>query len=84
MRTAFGDTLLDKTFYVSLILKGLDGVLELVAGVVLLLVTPSQIQAAVAAITQGELAEDPNDLIANLLVRYASRLNVSLTTFGAL
>ncbi|QGF23517.1 DUF2127 domain-containing protein [Raineyella fluvialis] len=75
--------LLDRTFFVSLILKGLDGAVELLGGVVLLLVTPSQIQRAVAAVTRGELAQDPNDLVANLLVRYASQLNVSLTHFGA-
>ena len=43
--------------------------------------TPGQIQMAVAAVTRGELAEDPNDLVANLLVRYAGQLNVSLTVF---
>lgn len=84
MRISWGDTLLDRVFFISLILKGLDGLLELVAGAVLLLVSPSQIQAAVAAVTSGELAEDPNDLIANLMVRYAGQLNVSLTLFGAL
>lgn len=35
-------TLLDRTFEVSLILKGLDGVLELIGGVLLLVVTPQQ------------------------------------------
>ncbi|SDB95133.1 Uncharacterized membrane protein [Raineyella antarctica] len=83
MRISSGDRLLDRTFFVSLILKGLDGVLELIGGVVLLVVTPSQIQLAVAAVTRGEFAEDPNDLVATLLVRYAGQLNVSLTLFGA-
>ena len=75
--------MLDRTFFVSLILKLADGVLELVAGAVLLLMTPGQLQRVVAAVTRGELAEDPSDLVANLLVRYASQLNVSLTLFGA-
>ena len=56
---------------------------ERVTGVLLLLVTPDQIRAAVAAVTRGELAEDPIDLVANLLVRYANELNVSTTQFGA-
>ena len=34
-----GHGLLDRTFRVSLILKGLDGVLELIGGILLLLVT---------------------------------------------
>jgi uncharacterized membrane protein len=83
VRIASGDKLLDRTFFVSLIVKLADGVLELVGGAVLLLMTPGQIQRAVAAVTRGELAEDPNDLVANLLVRYAGQLNVSLTVFGA-
>jgi uncharacterized membrane protein len=83
VRISSGDKLLDRTFFVSLIVKLADGVLELVGGAVLLLMTPGQIQAAVAAVTRGELAEDPNDLVANLLVRYAGQLNVSLTVFGA-
>lgn len=83
MRIFSGDKLLDRTFFVSLIVKLADGVLELVGGAVLLLMTPGQIRRAVAAVTRGELAEDPNDLVANLLVRYAGQLNVSLTVFGA-
>lgn len=83
MYTARGDTLLDRTFFASLILKLLDGVVELASGFVLLLVTPDQIRRAAAAVTGGELAEDPHDLVANLLVRYASELSVSTTTFSA-
>jgi len=83
VRISSGDKLLDRTFFVSLIVKLADGVLELIGGAVLLVMTPGQIQTAVAAVTRGELAEDPNDLVANLLVRYAGQLNVSLTFFGA-
>ena len=83
MDIAAGDKLLDRAFFVGLILKVLDGILELAGGVLLLLVTPDQIRAAVAAVTRGELAEDPIDLVANLLVRYANELNVSTTQFGA-
>ena len=43
--TRRSQTLLDRLFVVSLILKGLDGVLELVGGVLLLIVTPAQIGA---------------------------------------
>ena len=34
-------TLLDRTFWVALILKGLDGVLEIIGGVLLVLVSPA-------------------------------------------
>lgn len=82
--TANGDGLLDRTFFVSLVLKVADGLLETIGGALLLLVAPDQIRAAVRAATRGELAEDPGDLIANLLVRYTAELNVATTQFGAL
>jgi uncharacterized membrane protein len=83
MMISSGDRLLDRTFFISLLLKLADGVIELIGGAVLLVTSPRQIQAAVAVVTRGELAEDPNDYLSNLLVRYAGQLNVSLTVFGA-
>ncbi|MBB6404765.1 DUF2127 domain-containing protein [Arthrobacter sp. AZCC_0090] len=77
-------TLLDRTFRVSLILKGLDGVLELVGGILLLLVTPRQIGDLVRFLTQHELAQDPNDFVANTLVHMTSNLSVSASLFGAI
>ncbi|HEY5223491.1 MAG TPA: DUF2127 domain-containing protein [Microbacteriaceae bacterium] len=77
-------TLLDRTFFVSLILKGLDGLLELVGGVLLLVVTPAQIGAIAQLLTQHELSEDPHDLIANALLHLTSSLNLSVTLFGAI
>ena len=50
----------------------------------LLVLTPAQIQDAVAAVTRGEPAEDPNDLVANLLVRCAGERDVPLGVFAAL
>ena len=66
MRISSGDRLLDRTFFISLLLKLADGIIELIGGALLLVVSPRQIQAAVAAVTRGELAEDPNDWLANL------------------
>lgn len=77
-------TLLDRTFRVSLILKGLDGVLELVGGILLLVITPEQIGDLVRFLTQHELAQDPNDFVANSLVHLSSNLSGSATLFGAI
>ncbi len=77
-------TLLDRTFFVSLILKGLDGVLELVGGVLLLLVTPDQIGAVARLLTQHELSEDPHDVIANALLHPTGGLSVTASLFGAI
>ena len=78
-----GRTLIDRTFRVSVILKGLDGVLELIGGALLLLVSPAQLGSVARFLTQHELSEDPHDLIANTLVHYAGTLTVSASLFGA-
>ncbi|MFH5878542.1 DUF2127 domain-containing protein [Arthrobacter sp. NA-172] len=78
-----GTTLLDRTFRVSLVLKGLDGVLELIGGILLLLVTPQQIGDLVRSLTQHELAQDPHDFVANSLLHATSNLSGSASLFGA-
>ncbi|MFF2028747.1 DUF2127 domain-containing protein [Arthrobacter sp. NPDC058192] len=74
---------LDRTFRVILILKGLDGILELVGGILLLVVSPQQIGAMARALTQHELSEDPHDLVANALVQATGHLSGSASLFGA-
>ncbi|WP_336885239.1 DUF2127 domain-containing protein [Brevibacterium daeguense] len=67
----------------SLVLKGLDGVLELLGGVLLLIVSPAEMSSLLLLLTQHELSEDPQDLVANALTRLADGLTVSATLFGA-
>jgi uncharacterized membrane protein len=74
---------LDRAFRISIILKGLDGALEIAGGLALLFVSPSSINHFVRAITAHELAENPHDLIANHLLHAASQLSRSTTLFGA-
>lgn len=75
--------LLDRTFAAGVLAKGLNGVLELAGGILLLLVTPTTINQVVAAATQGELSEDPRDLIDTHLLRAAHGLTGSTVLFGA-
>ncbi len=77
-------TALDRIFVVTLILKGIDGVLELIGGVLLLLIPADKIGTFAQIITQHEIAEDPGDLIANAIRHAASGLSVSATLFGAI
>jgi uncharacterized membrane protein len=51
-------------FRVALVFKGLDGLLELIGGVILLVVRPEQIQGLADFLTRGELQEDPRDFVA--------------------
>jgi len=74
---------LDKSFDVLLILKGLDGLLELVGGVVLIVVSPETVNHFAYWLTQHELAEDPHDFIANHLLKLTSNLH-NTQLFGAI
>lgn len=74
---------LDVTFEVSIVAKGLDGIVELVGGLLLLLVTPAAINQFVTAVTQHELSEDPNDFIASRLLRLSSGLTGPALRFAA-
>lgn len=74
---------LDRAFWIALVLKGLDGVLELIGGGVLLFVTPRQIGGLAGILTQHELSEDPHDLIANALLHFTGGLTGGATLFGA-
>jgi uncharacterized membrane protein len=74
---------LDRLFQVGIILKGLDGILETIGGLLLLAVTPATINHLAARLTQHELSEDPNDLIANHLLGYTRGLTGSAVTFAA-
>jgi uncharacterized membrane protein len=75
--------LLDQTFEVGIILKGLDGVLEVIGGVLLLVVSPATIDRVVTSLTQHELSEDPHDFLAAHLLKTAHGLTGSAVLFGA-
>ncbi|PZG02951.1 DUF2127 domain-containing protein [Micromonospora deserti] len=75
--------LLDLSFEIGILLKGLDGILELVGGALLLVVTPATINRVVVALTQHELSEDPHDPIATYLQHTSHRLTGSAVAFAA-
>lgn len=75
--------LLDRFFQVSLIFKGLDGVLELIGGALLLWVSPARLSGFARLLTQHELSEDPNDFIANAIIHWAGNQNLSASLFAA-
>jgi uncharacterized membrane protein len=74
---------LDRTFDVTMVLKGLDGLLEIVGGLVLLFVAPATLKGWVRGLTAHELAQDPHDFFANHLLHSASQLSRATTLFGA-
>ena len=79
---AEGDAL-DTTFNVTLVLKGLDGLLELVGGLLLLVFSPASIDALARRLTQHELSQDPRDFWAHHVLHLTGNLHET-QAFGAL
>jgi uncharacterized membrane protein len=74
---------LDRLFQIAIIAKGLNGLAELVGGLMLLVETPSGIRHLAVMLTQGELSEDPHDFVAHHLLHTANGLTGSALLFGA-
>jgi len=83
MRTTGKRSLLDRIFEISISLKGLDGLLEIVGGILLLLLSPAQLTSIIMLLTQHELSQDPHDFIATHLLTYAHTLSASVIMFAA-
>jgi uncharacterized membrane protein len=70
-------------FQISVLLKGAHAVIESVGGIALYLVSTDTILAFVNRITQEELLEDPNDLLAKQLLRMAQDFSIADKSFYA-
>lgn len=70
-------SLLDKIFEGGIIIKGLTGAFEFLAGLFLLFVSPASIHHFLAIVTQPELSQDPHDKIAIWLLHAGQHLGGS-------
>ncbi len=75
-------SLVHTAFEIGIFFKGLDGVFEIVGGLLLFFVKPATISRVVIALTQHELSEDRNDVIASYLVRVANDFSASSQVFA--
>jgi len=75
-------TLYHRAFDVGIVLKGLDGLLEAMAGLALLLTHQTVLLGAVHWLTRRELIEDPDDLLANHLLHLMQNLSVNSRYFA--
>lgn len=73
--------LFDKVFAGGIILKGIDGLLEFLAGLLVLFVSPAALHNFIAFATHRELVEDPHDKIANLLMHATNHYAANGRTF---
>ena len=69
-------------FVVSLLLKGINGLFELIGAVLFIIAEPTRIKKFIETVTLYELSEDPKDLIANYLLQIAHSYSVSSQFFS--
>ena len=74
---------LHKTFKASIFSKGLDGILEIIGGVLLFIMSPSTINRLLLLIVSHELSEDPKDIIAGYLIESSRHLSAGTQLFGS-
>ncbi len=72
-----------QVFVISVLLKGVDALIECASGVVLFFISTGTIVGWVNFLTQEELIEDPRDFIATHLLTMAQHLSVGAKTFYA-
>lgn len=82
-RLLMRERVLDLVFLVGVLVKGVDGLVELVGGGVLFFVSPARLKGAADALTARELAEDPHDVIAHLVRHGVEHLGSSGVAFLA-
>jgi len=73
---------LDKVFEGGIVLKGVSGVSEFLAGLLLVFVSPAAMRTFLAFVTQREIAEDPGDTLANFILHSADHFNAGNHLFA--
>ncbi len=73
-----------RLFLVSIALKGVDGLFEIIGGLLLFFLSQESISSIIRSLTQHELSEDPNDLLANFLINSIKKFSGDLRTFAGL
>ena len=79
----FGEKNIHAVFEVSLLLKAILAILEIVAGVLTFFVTPQLLLNILHRITQVEFIQDRGDMVANYLLHAAQSLSISSLHFAA-
>lgn len=81
MNKIFKEKNLHLVFEITLILKGIFALLEIIGGILAYFMTQELLLRLVVAITQEELTQDPRDFVARYLLQSAQDFSVSSQHF---
>jgi uncharacterized membrane protein len=84
MRARPAKPILHYLFELGVSLKFLNGILELIGGLVLLFISPESLTRLAAMLLTNELFEDPKDLVAKTLLNAVRDLSASTQFFASI
>ena len=76
-------TLLDKAYEIGILIKGIDGILELLGGALVLLLNPHTVTSITNFLTQDALQENPHNIIATHVLKLGNHLAGGHNLFAA-
>lgn len=82
MKNIFSRKLIDKIFDVGVLLKAIFGFFEILTGILLAVSGKLVINNFIIGLAQQEIADDPNDLIANFLINSANNFYYNAHLFA--
>jgi uncharacterized membrane protein len=78
-----GNSRAHRLFLVAVVVKGIDGVLEFIGGLLLLFVSPTAMHRLIVALTQHELVEESDDWLGTMLGHLAESFSVETRHFAS-
>lgn len=76
------DDVLHKSFEIGIMVKGIDAILEIIGGILLVFLNRNRLNKITILLTQHELSEDPKDVFANFMIKLSSGFSISSQHFG--
>lgn len=71
-------------FIIGVLIKAVDGVLEIIGGILLIFVPPARLRGWIADLTQHELSEGSHDQVASFLYGFGSQISGSAHLFATI
>jgi uncharacterized membrane protein len=71
----------DKVFEYGILIKGVDGLIELLTSIALIFLSPRRLQVLIELATHRKLAHDPDDFISNFLIHASHQFTNSARLF---
>jgi uncharacterized membrane protein len=75
---------IDRAFKIGIIFKSIDGVIEVITGLILLFISPGTIKHSVSWLINHVLPKDPHNFLTSHVRAYGNHLSAPSVIFGGL